>query len=180
MDLWLDPISPELRQDAVEAFERGELFLGLASNMESLALVYMNAMALLDRGMYERALLDAFIAARTNNHHFPVDMLRDLFSWADRGRLLAAGDPLPEGDSFTLYRGVAGRGPARRVRGMSWTADRDRAQWFAKRAGEWGLHDPAVYLLTVERPDVWAYCNERQESEFILLLGPQHKPAKLD
>lgn len=178
MNLWLDPIPEELRPDAIEAFEAGEMPLGLASNMESLVLVYMNAKALLDRGMYERALLDAFIAARTNNHHFPVNMLQWLFSRADRARLLAAGDPLPDGETFTLYRGVAGRGPARRVRGFSWTSSPERAQWFANRAGGWGLHDPAVYTVTVERSDVYAYSNERKESEFIVLLERENKPRR--
>jgi hypothetical protein len=101
-----------------------------------------------------------------------------MFRVADRARLRAAGDPLPE-PPFTLYRGVAGRGPARRVRGFSWTASRERGPWFADRFTSL-LHDPAVYTITVGEESILAYVNERQEEEFIvdpLALG--HRPVRV-
>ena len=118
MDLWLDPIPSE---EAVPALASRDVIrsLGLASNEYGLALVSRNIHALLEAGLYERALLYAFTGTRTNNRGWPLDTLRWLLGLADRGRLLEAGDPLPPGETFTLYRGVAGAGAARRVRGLS-------------------------------------------------------------
>jgi|SRR5581483_3718522 len=172
VDLWLDPIPPELRQQAQEAFAAGSMvrFLGLASNEHGLSLVVMNARALKAIGAYEAALLGAFIHTRVNNRSWPLVQLRFLFEQSDRGRLRAAGDLLPAGEQFTLYRGVAGRGSARRVRGLSWTGSRERAEWFASRAAGWKLHDPAVYRAVVGREDIYAYVNERREEEYVVLL----------
>lgn len=181
MTLWLDPIPPVLRDMAISDFAARDAggFLSKASNEHGLDLVMRNMAALKEQAMYEHALLIAFIGTRTNNKMWPLDWLRYLFELADRSRLLAAGDPLPEGDYFTIYRGVAGRGPARRVKGLSWTADKDRAEWFADRAARWQLHDPAVYTATVSRADVWAYVNEREEEEFIVLLSPDAKVRRI-
>ena len=67
----------------------------------------------------------------------------------------AAGDPLPE-PTFTLYRGGAGRADRHdESGGFSWTASRERAQWFADRFPI--LHDPAVYTVTVGEESILAY-----------------------
>ncbi len=43
---------------------------------------------------------------------------------ADREKLLSLGDPIPDQEFFTLYRGISGgKGQARRVKGLSWTSD---------------------------------------------------------
>ena len=57
-----------------------------ASNEYSLDLVYRNVAELQKRGIYERALIDAFIATRTNNYHWPLKALRLLFNIANRER----------------------------------------------------------------------------------------------
>jgi hypothetical protein len=168
--LYLDPIPDGLRPDAVCAFYEGDVrFLYKADNTRGLELVYGNMSALKVRGFYERALLEAFIGTRTNNSRWPLADLHYLFEQCDRTRLLAAGDPLPDGERFTIYRGVAGRGPARRIGGLSWTDDLERARWFANRFA--GLHDPAVYVLEVARADVLAYTHQggRKEQEFIVI-----------
>src|SRR5262249_11666432 len=75
---------------------------------------------------------------------------------------------------FTLYRGVAGRGRARRVRGISWTADPDTASWFAYRySGHLfglsnALESPAVFRGIFDEPDILAYINDRNEEDFIV------------
>ena len=115
--------------------------------------------------LYEDALLLAYMGCSLNNHDFPLDSLRFLFDWADRERLRASGEPLPGPGPFILYRGVAGKGPARRVRGISWTRSVERARWFANQAG---LHDPGVYRVEVEETSVLVYINVRQEDEFLI------------
>ena len=91
-----------------------------------------------------------------------------LFAIADRAKLRAAGDALPSTGPFTLYRGVAGIGRARRIRGWSWTASLPIAQWFATRSFHLGAPKPAVYTITIEEPNILVYSNERTENEFIV------------
>jgi hypothetical protein len=181
MNLWLDPIPSFLEARAVEAVEAGDAlgFLCKASNEDWLDLVWRNRMALQVRGIYEKALVEAFIGTRTNNLHWPASRLAFLFRIADRARLRATGDPIPGTGLYTLYRGVAGIGRARRVKGFSWTASQDQARWFAARfAGI--LPDPAVFRVSVAKRHVLFYSNARQEAEYIVLLPETAKPVLVE
>jgi len=60
------------------------------------------------------------------------------FFQADRARLRALGDALPGPGPFTLFRGVAGRGAKRRVRGLSWI-NAMRPVWDSRRSIERSL-----------------------------------------
>lgn len=124
-------------------------------------------------GILEDAFLHAITATRTNNHvdHALID---SLVKRLDRARLLAAGDPLPGSGPWTIYRGVAGHGRARRIRGYSWTDNPDQAAWFATR---YNGPDPAVFCTTVQEPEILFYSNERKEGEFCVKLPPRH-PAE--
>jgi len=178
-DLWLDPIPEVFRADAREAINAGDAeFLSYASNMDSFHLVFYNQDHLIARGIFEAALLYAVTMPRVNNHHVPPWALACLFRRADRNRLRAAGDPLPGPGPFTLYRGVAGRGAARRVRGYSWTASFEKAKWFAQRLASI-LADPTVFR--VEAPESWvlAYDNGGNEQEFLLDLPHKAKAVRM-
>jgi hypothetical protein len=183
--LWLDPIPAGFRGDAIARLEAGDVlgFLLSADNTSGLDLVAFNFAALQARGLYEQALLEAFISTRVNHHRWPLRTLSRLFGIADRARLRAAGDPLPGPGPFRLYRGVAGRGGARRIRGLSWSLSEEKARWFADRAALWELADPAVYRVTVEASDVLAYVNSdrvgRGEEEVIVLLPTSAKPVRM-
>ncbi|HEX4998925.1 MAG TPA: hypothetical protein VFY29_11905 [Terriglobia bacterium] len=176
--MWLDAIPENLREQAAAKIAHGDVvgFLAAASNQHALDLVYWNADHLMRLGVYERALVEAFTAQRTNNHRWPLHELSWMFSRGDLGRLRAAGDPLPGPGPFTLYRGVAGHGNARRVRGLSWTDDRAKARWFAARLK---LADPAVFAVTIEESAVVAYVDDREEREFIVLLPENTRPKRL-
>lgn len=190
MGLWLNPIPACLRAPAAAALEAGDVlgFLAKADNTRSLDLVAYNLVALQARGLYEQALLHAFVATRVNNRRWPLPVLRGLFECADLARLRAAGDSLPGPGPFMLYRGVAGRGRARRVRGLSWTADLDRAWWFARwfsthLPGQFS--DPAVFRVTVDAQQVLAVVNSeerggRGEQEFIVLLPASLRPVRVE
>lgn len=73
---------------------------------------------------------------------------------------------------LTIYRGGNLNEQARRCYGLSWTRDRQTAEFFAWR------FDPqdttrAVYSTTVRRADVLAYFNTRREQEIITdVRGP--------
>lgn len=179
--LWLDPIPSNLRGSALAALAAGDVvdFLVKAGNTYSLKLVYRNIEELRARGLYETALLRAFVTTRTNNHGWPISALRLLFDVADRGRLRSAGDRLPGPGPFTLYRGVAGHGRARRVRGLSWTASLERARFFAHRFDGY-LAAPAVFSVTVQEHDVLAYSNDRTEQEFIVMLPPSARLVRVE
>jgi hypothetical protein len=170
-------ITPALLDQAVEGLEQKNVlrFLGCANGNEYwLDLLAANVPLLKELDLYERGLLDALIASRTNNY-VHRDKIPLLIEHADRAKLLAAGDPLPGPGPFLLYRGVAGRGSARRVRGLSWTASLDRARFFARRYPE--LHDPAVFRVTVSAEHVLAYTNERKEEEFLVILPKRTRPV---
>jgi hypothetical protein len=169
MDLDLSLFEPQLCGLARAAFEEGNAggFLLCAGNHYGLSIVRDNLLQLLERGIYEPALLTAYTGCRGNNRHWPTTTLQRLFNLADRAKLRAAGDPLPDGDRFTIYRGVSGSSYYRKVRSFSWTLDRERAEWFAHRFDVLGLADPAVYRAVVRREQVLAFFNGRQEQEII-------------
>lgn len=134
---------------------------------------------LLEQGVYEAALLWAYCRTPVNYHNWHDSAVKVLFRCADRKRLRAAGDPIPTGKMITLYRGVAGRGRARRVRGISWTASLKSARWFSERGAIFGLADPAVYTITVRSEDILARITDHKEDEYLLLLGPTDMPRRL-
>lgn len=174
-------IPPSLWKQALEAFEKGDAarVLSSADNLLGMRIVQANVEPLKARGIYEEALLEAFTGTRTNWHHWPMAELERLIRQANRDRLLAAGDPLPGPGPFTLYRGVAGRGAARRIRGLFWTDRLDKARWFADwHAEQRGLADPTVFRLVVPLPWIFAYSNARQESDFIVLLPREARPKR--
>lgn len=177
---WLDPIPERLRGDAVRYLDEGAVgrFLACANKPAWVALVAMNRDEFARRGLYEAALFAALTRRRLNARHVPLDVLRALVTGADRERLRqVAGEPLPGPGPFTVYRGVAGRGADRRVRGLNWTGSLDRARWFAERFAKLG--DPAVYRVTVPESAVLAYSNARAEEEFLVLLPATVRPARL-
>ncbi len=66
-------------------------------------------------------------------------------------------------DPLTVYRGVTAYN-ADRVRALSWTLDRQTAEWFARRFGE----DGTVYKAKIAKEHIYALFNGRNESEVIV------------
>lgn len=171
-------VPPSLHGAAREHFEQGDVLglLCMADNQSGLDIVRDNWQILKDAGLYERALLEAYIGCRVNNVAHPKSMLDLLFWLADRSRLRDCGSPLPGRGPFVLYRGVAGTGRRRRINGHSWTESLGVACWFAGRAAIYRLADPAIYTTTVTARAVFAYCADRGEAEFICNV---RKPTRL-
>jgi hypothetical protein len=69
-----------------------------------------------------------------------------------------------EGEPLTLYRGAI---PSRR-KGMAWTADRERAEWFRDRFNTAGLKTAHLYTATVEPRRVLARFIGRSEDEYVI------------
>jgi hypothetical protein len=68
--------------------------------------------------------------------------------------------------TITVYRGVAHESS---VGGMSWTTDRDKAVWFARRFAADERRKPMLATATVRRKDVIAHFLGRNEFEIVVL-----------
>lgn len=159
------------KEEIKEHYE--EIFVELPSS-HWMAYVGENMVELKEAGLYEEYLLQAYTGATTNFARWEQWILNWLFERADRDKLLKAGDPLPGPGPFTLYRGVAGHGAFRKVRGISWTEDFEKALWFAQRF-KIILDKPMVYETVVQREQILAYSNSRGEKEFLCLLPSNQK-----
>ena len=116
----LKTVDPELWAEATQAFTEGDAgkLMVYAENHNALALVFDNLRALKDRGIYEQALLDAWIGHRMNHSHWSDCVVAYLFQKADPAKVRAAGDPVPE-CPIVVYRGISGHGRRRRKLGWS-------------------------------------------------------------
>lgn len=164
-------VEPCLRPHAREDWQNGDA-LGVVVTVGRggcLDFVLGNIEPLLARGIYEGAFIHAYVTPKIGAGIQDRYSLELMLLVANPARLLVAGNPLPDGDSFTLYRGVADGADLDAVRRFSWTASPNVASWFAVRSAEqFGGKDPAVFSLQVERKHVWAFINDRQEQEFIV------------
>lgn len=64
-------------------------------------------------------------------------------------------------DEITVYRGVKPNG---KIKALSWTLNKDRAEWFANRFES----DGCVYRAVIKKEDVLAYFSCRNEEEIVL------------
>jgi hypothetical protein len=175
----LTRVPPRWQAHALRVIDTRDVgcFMFLVGNHQRLAFVVDNRCFLQSRGLYEEALLKAFIGGKISLHGWPLERLLALLAEADPVRLRAAGDPLPEPAPTTLYRGVAGRGRARRVRGLYWTGLLDEACWFALWTP---LPDPAVYQIPFEASVVLAYGQGTPGDDYLVRLPPACRPQRVD
>jgi hypothetical protein len=158
-------VTRQMRENLARDFDEGNAVgIVVSAGPGALAFVVDNFPALQRRGIYEATLLDAYTNDDCNNRGFSIALLETMFGMADKAKLRDCGSELPEGEWFTIFRGVSGPRHARRVRSYSWTLDPEKAKWFATR---FHLADPAVYVARVRRNEVLAYCDEREEKEVV-------------
>jgi hypothetical protein len=179
----LKAIAPQGRKFARKEWEEtGDLraIMVWAGSQNNLAFLIDNIKLFRQHNAYEEALLDAYTVASVNLFNYSQDLLYYLFSRADKHRLRACGDPLPDEEIFTLYRGVSGRGRARRIRGLSWTASPHCASWFAQRFPD--LLAPAVFTIECPRQPILAYLGPsfRNEEEYLILPWPDMEPKRIE
>lgn len=169
-------ITPDYRRlEAREYIEAGNI-VGVLVECQShreVQFVIDNLALLKQAGMYEEALMFALTDTLVSLYHVPLDTLHFLLKQADRNKLIAEGDKLPDDKTFRLFRGVSGNGVARRLRGISWTSNFEKAKWFACRFEN--LAKPAVFRAEVPRELVYAYMANGGQSEFTCLIPPDLK-----
>jgi len=153
-----------------------ELLITLLGIRSGMRFVHDNIEELREMHMYERALLYAFSGVETSLHHWPFKEIKHMFEIADPDRMQAAGDEVPNQETFTLYRGVAGNGPAKRVKSVSWTASVEVAAFFAMRFNH---PDPAVYQIVVSNKEILAHNSGRSESEYLLKPSSIPQPKRI-
>lgn len=116
---------------------------------------------------FERYLAYSWVMSENPNQDINVDILT-LIKWfrnADRKNLMENDEleyynSLP--DVVTIYRGIAiGRAEQE---GLSWTCNRDTAEWFANRFNE-GNRKGYILKGVVDKKDIFAYFNSRDEDE---------------
>jgi len=171
----LDGISPVMHEQAKAAARRGDPdgIFGCEDSNKSLYLLSKNLRWFARNGLYEKALLAAWVNQKFVPPGFAESMKKALLS-ANRERLMKHSDPLPEGDEFTVYRGVR-KGVAR---GISWTLDPNVARLFAGQFGFAGT----VYRTVVQRSDVYAYVSDvtgRCGEKEVLLVLPEDYPIEV-
>lgn len=118
---------------------------------------------------FSKLFADAWVISENPNQD-PNVSIKTLVSWfkqADKRVLMSdedyqVYDSLPE--RITVYRGVGfGRNP----KGLSWTANRSTAEWFAHR---FDTEDNKGYIqkATIDKSTVLAYFNRRGEDEIVV------------
>lgn len=117
---------------------------------------------------FAKILSDAWISSENPNDDPNLSQrdLVEMFELADKEELMSERekqifDNLPT--VVTLYRGVTSYN-ADNVKALSWTLDKDVAEWFSKRFDE----DGTVYQANIHKNHVLAYFAGRNESEVIV------------
>ena len=72
-------------------------------------------------------------------------------------------------NELTIYRGYI---KGKNKNGLSWTTDKDKAEWFSTRLAGRG-DNPVVQQATVNKKDVVAYFSRRGESEVVVAKTPK-------
>ena len=149
-------------------------------NHTALDFVFRNLRALIEAGVYERVLVETFIGCQHNWSQWPIHILHMMFNAGDKGKVLSYAQPAPGGFPLTVYRGVAGIGKQRRIRGLSWTTDLDMARWFAERSSQaYGLKSPAAYEAQVEQDQFYGYYPDNRGEHEVICIMPSDHPVKV-
>lgn len=174
----------QLRPNARKEFKDGDAvaFVGMAPSQAAMRLVLENAYPLLKQGILEKAFMAGYVAGRVASLALLNDTeMKFLLDLCDKEKLREAGEPLPPGDNFRLYRGVADGDDMRSARRWSWTSSPGKARRFAEDASNTHRTDnPAVFMLDVDRRQILAYTNQRQEQEYIVNVREKDKPIRMD
>lgn len=116
---------------------------------------------------FTKLFKDAWIISENPNDdiNVPIRMIIKWFKEADKKSLMTKEElkvfnSLP--DEFTIYRGV---GHKRKEKGLSWTLNKDTAEWFMNRYEGKNNH---VLTAKVKKENCLAYFNSRGENEIVV------------
>ena len=126
----------------------------------------------LSKADFSKILADAWIRSENPNNDANVSKskLLAMFKQAEPSELMLESELKQYNeleDIVTVYRGVTSYN-ANNIKALSWTLDREKAEWFAHRFDEEGT----VYEAQIEKKHILALFNGRNESEVI--IDPNH------
>jgi len=179
LDLSLVP--NESREDVRKAFQDENLrslnaALGPEGRQQWPGLVFSNREILARAGLYESHLLHALVFS-CSTPKYDQRVIEEMIDYADRERLLNAGDPLPPMETYTLYRGCSGTPEQRRVRGFFWTSRETTARRFA---WFWHLPNPVVYQIQVKADAILVYDNLWNQDEYLVRVPQRVTPILVE
>lgn len=128
---------------------------------EAIGFVNKHLEVLHESGLVEEFFVDSF-TRHNQNHRLHYDVIGEMLCVCRRQELQNAGDEIPPGDEFTLYRGCHSQDW---IKGYSWTGSKKVAQWFIDR---YDLDDPYLVSCVVKREDILFYTNARTEDEYVI------------
>lgn len=174
------PRTLDVTNDEKEFNKWKKMVSGIIDKMKSVADVYMLltnaykfaflqfAQDMMSMEDYCTALVDCWIGTECPNQdpNFTKRQLLQLFEKANKNYIMtdeewAELQELPQ--TVTIYRGVTDSGGGNE-KALSWTINPQVAEWFAKRFGGQGK----VYCATVDKDNILALFNGRNESEVIV------------
>jgi hypothetical protein len=167
-------MTPYMKEKLKEDGARCLFFLG---SHEYMCFIVDNFWEIHKMPIYTGLLIEAYVGEKTNAHHISNDLLDMLFDSIDREKARSL-YPIPKHLPQKIYRGVSGNGRARRIRGYSWTADIEKAKWFAERLSKF-LTSPAVLEVNTSDVDIIAYVNDRKEQEYICHVPMDVRPKTI-
>jgi len=117
----------------------------------------------IDNETFSKLLIENWIVTEFPNQN-GIPMMLELFKKADKNYLMDEDDrkeydKLPE--KVKIYRGIQ---KGAREDGLSWTTNKEVAEWFAKRFN----HNGKIIEGWINKKDIFAYIGERNESEVIV------------
>lgn len=126
------------------------------------------AMEYMSQDDFSEYLSDAWISCEMPNRdpNFTKFQLLGLFKKANPQKLMSEKDYeffKNLDDEITVYRGVTPYN-SDEVKVLSWTLDKEKAEWFAHRFDQEGT----VYEARISKADIYAYFSDRNESEIIV------------
>lgn len=126
------------------------------------------AMEYMSQDDFSEYLADAWVSCEMPNRdpNFTKHQLVGLFKKANPQKLMTEKE-YEKFNNFdneiTIYRGVTPYNNDE-VKALSWTLDKEKAKWFAHRFNQNGT----VYEANINKTDVYAYFESRNESEVIV------------
>lgn len=132
-------------------------------------MTFLNFAALhLSNKDFSEILADAWTRSENPNNdpNLPQSKLLSMFKRADADYLMTEKErneleTLEQ--TVTIYRGVTSFN-AKNVKALSWTLDKNVAEWFAGRFDE----DGTVYQAQIDKSHIYAFFDSRNESEVIV------------
>lgn len=97
----------------------------------------------------------------------PKKQMLEYFKFADKSKLMTEEEMetfKDLDDEIVIYRGLSSNNK-KNIKALSWTTSFGKAKWFAER---WGENEGVVYSANIDKKDVYAYFDRKNEDEVVV------------